>query len=46
MINSCKNPEIKPMQKTNQTLRQKLWRMIKDFEIYCEKKHEKKMPFF
>ena len=45
MINSCKNKEIIPMQKNNQMLRHKLLRMIKDFEIYCEKKHEKKMPF-
>lgn len=42
----CNNPKIKPMQKTNQTLRYRLWQLIKDFEIYCEKKHEKKMPFF
>jgi hypothetical protein len=40
----CKNQQIKPIVKENQTLRKKLWEMIKSFEIYCEKKHEKKMP--
>jgi hypothetical protein len=45
MKDMCKNPYIKPMQKENQTLRHRLWQLIKEFEIYCEKKHEKKMPF-
>ncbi len=40
----CKNEHIKPIVKQNQTLRDKLWEKIKSFEVYCEKKHEKKMP--
>jgi len=31
MKDMCKNPYIKPMQKENQTLRHRLWQLIKEF---------------
>jgi len=43
MKRPCNNPEIKPMQKENQTLRKRLWSLIKDFEIYCQKNDKKKI---
>jgi len=42
----CENPKIEPLKKENETIRQKLLRMIKDFEVYCNERHEKKMPIF